>query len=192
MSEKIKLSETVVLIDAAFLSFVVTDLKGYFEQVLKRPLLDLDLSDLTVYMALDAGIIEGPNEVQLLLVYDNESSVLQHCSPSNLKEELNGVAFSCQYGEFSFASVPCEELVSREELFLDLLHIVSDADDVKKLIVISYNEEYGPKVSEALKQVAGKEIIQFRMDEPEEAISYRWEMLAYPLMRALGVRGDEL
>ena len=29
---KIKLSETVVLIDAAFLNFVITDMKGYFEE----------------------------------------------------------------------------------------------------------------------------------------------------------------
>ena len=30
---QIKLSETVVLIDAAFLNFVITDMKGYFEEI---------------------------------------------------------------------------------------------------------------------------------------------------------------
>ena len=41
---QIKLSETVVLIDAAFLNFVITDMKGYFEETLRRSLQDIDLS----------------------------------------------------------------------------------------------------------------------------------------------------
>lgn len=45
---QIKLSETVVLIDAAFLNFVITDMKGYFEETLRRSLQDIDLSMLTL------------------------------------------------------------------------------------------------------------------------------------------------
>ena len=33
---QIKLSETVVLIDAAFLNFVITDIKNYFEKLCIR------------------------------------------------------------------------------------------------------------------------------------------------------------
>lgn len=192
MSEKIKLSETVMLVDAAFLNFVITDLKKYFETILKRSLQEIDLSQLTTYLALDADIPEGENEVQLLFVYDQESSVLNNCHPSNLKEELDGVAFSNQFGEFSFAGVPSEEMVPRADLFLDLLNIVVDSKDVKKLVVLSFNEEYGEKVDAALKKAEEKEIIQFRMNEPEDVVEYRWEMLAYPVMQALGIRGDEL
>ena len=66
MSDKpqIKLAETVVLIDAAFLNFVITDIKGYFEETLHRSLQEIDLSMLTTYITLDAGITEGKNEVQ--------------------------------------------------------------------------------------------------------------------------------
>ena len=189
---QIKLSETVVLIDAAFLNFVITDMKGYFEDTLQRSLQEIDLSILTTYLTLDAGITEGKNEVQFLFVYDKESGRLVHCRPSDLEKELNGVAFSSQFGEFSFAGVPCEEMVTREELFLDLLGIVSDSADVKKLIVISFNEEYGDKVRTALNAVKEKEVIQFRMSEPDGVVEYHWEMLAFPLMQALGIKGDEL
>ncbi len=192
MSEKIHLSENVLLIDVAFLNFVMSDLKRYFEPLLKRQLPDVDFSELSTYLALDAGITEGTNEIQTLLVYDDESAALENCSPSNLKEELNGVAFTNQFGEFSFASVPCADMVSREDLYLDLLHIVLDSADVKKLILISFNEEYGAKVTEALKDVQGKEIVQFRMNEPEEVVNYQWEMLAYPVMQAFGIKGEEL
>ena len=189
---QIKLSETVVLIDAAFLNFVITDMKGYFEDTLQRSLQEIGLSILTTYLPLDAGITEGKNEVQFLFVYDKESGRLVHCRPSDLEKELNGVAFSSQFGEFSFAGVPCEEMVTREELFLDLLGIVSDSADVKKLIVISFNEEYGDKVRTALNAVKEKEVIQFRMSEPDGVVEYHWEMLAFPLMQALGIKGDEL
>ena len=107
MSDKpqIKLAETVVLIDAAFLNFVITDIKGYFEETLHRSLQEIDLSMLTTYITLDAGITEGKNEVQFLFVYDKESSRLQYCQPSDLQEELNGVAFQSPYGEFCQRSI---------------------------------------------------------------------------------------
>ena len=189
---QIKLSETVVLIDAAFLNFVITDMKGYFEETLQRSLQEIDLSMLTTYLTLDAGITEGKNEVQFLFAYDKDSSHLAHCHPSDREKELTGVACQSPYGEYSFASVPSEGMVSREELFLDLVAIVSDSADVKRMIVVSFNEEYGKKVTDALHEVKGKEIIQFRMNEPEASVEYKWDMLAFPVMQALGIRADEL
>lgn len=193
MDEKIKFPSNVVLIDAQFLNLVVTDLKKYFEKTLMRELQEIDLSELVTYIVLDAGMAVGDNQIQILMVYDKDSAQLSNCRPSDLSAELNGVAFKSQFGEFSFASVPCEEMVSREELYLDLLSIVLDSADVERLILVSFNEEYGDKVMERLKGVKNKETIQFRMNEPEESIEgYQWEMLAYPVMQALGIRGEEL
>ena len=193
MDENIKFPSNVVLIDAAFLNLVVTDLKKYFEKTLMRELQEIDLSELVTYIVLDAGMAVGDNQIQILMVYDKDSAQLSNCRPSDLSAELNGVAFKSQFGEFSFASVPCEEMVSREELYLDLLSIVLDSADVERLILVSFNEEYGDKVMERLKGVKNKETIQFRMNEPEESIEgYQWEMLAYPVMQALGIRGEEL
>lgn len=189
---QIKLFETVVLIDAAFLNFVITDMKGYFEKTLQRSLQEIDLSILTTYLTLDAGITEGKNEVQFLFVYDKDSDRLVYCQPSDLEKELNGVAFQSPYGEYSFASVPSEGMVSREDLFLDLLSIVADSADVKRMIVVSFNEEYGKKVTDALNEIKGKEVIQFRMNEPDTPLAYKWDMLAFPVMQALGIKADEL
>ena len=50
----------------------------------------------------------------------------------------------------------------------------------------------GKKVSDALHEVKGKEIIQFRMNEPEVQVEYKWDMLAFPVMQALGIRAEEL
>ena len=50
MDKKIKLPEIVMLIDAAFLNYVISDLKRYFEKMLNRPLREIDLSLLTTYL----------------------------------------------------------------------------------------------------------------------------------------------
>lgn len=191
-TSKIKLSETVVIIDAAFLNFVITDLKAYFEHTLNRTLQEIDLSMWVTYLMLDAGITEGRNEMQFLFVYDDASAKLVHCTPNDLRTELNGVAFKNGYGEYAFVGVPCEELVSREDLFLDLLAITADSADVKRMVVISFNEEYGDKVTKQLSKIEHKSILQFRMNEPETPVSYTWDMLAFSVMQALGIRSDEL
>ena len=54
------------------------------------------------------------------------------------------------------------------------------------------NEEYGKKVTDALNEVQGKEIVQFRMNEPDTPVAYKWDMLAFPVMHSLGIRAEEL
>ena len=167
---KIKLSETVMVIDVAYLNFVINDLKNYFERKLERSLQKIDLALFAMYLAMDAGIEEGENDVQILLLYDKESEELHHCMPCDVKQELDGVAFRGSLGEFSFMAVPSEGFVSRGELFLDLLRIILNSADVEKMVVVSFNEEYGEDVEDILKEYidrmtegneSEKDIIQF-------------------------------
>lgn len=190
-----------MVIDVAYLNFVINDLKKYFEPLLGRSLQTVDLGLFTMYLAMDAGMKEGENNVQILLVYDEQSGKLEHCLPSDLKSELDGVAFKGPLGEFSFMAVPSEGFVSRGELYLDLLHIVLNSADVKKLIVVPFSEEYGEEVEEVLKESVAenagkpgdaKEFIYFRMEEPAVSAVCHWEMLGYPLMSALGIRSEDL
>ena len=150
---RIKLSETVMVIDAAYLNFVINDLKKYFEPLLGRSLQRADLALFTMCLAMDAGVKEGSNDVQILLVYDEQSGKLEDCLPSDLKSELDGMAFKGPLGEFCFMAVSSEGFVSRGELYLDLLHIVLNSAEVKKLIVVPFNEEYGEEVENVLKEL---------------------------------------
>lgn len=192
MEENIKMAETVMLIDAAFLNLVTKDLKKNFEGMLGRELQDMDLSHLITYIALDAGMGEGKNDIQVLFIYDEYCGSLAHAYPTKLKEELHDMAFNSEFGEFSFFCFEQEKMATREELYLESLKVIQDSKEVKRMIVLSFNEEYGNQVDAILKKVKDKEIIQFRMNEPEATVDYRWEMLAYPVMQALGIRGDEL
>ena len=198
---RIKLSETVMVIDVAYLNFVINDLKKYFEPLLGRSLQTVDLALFTMYLAMDAGVKGSDNDVQILLVYDEQSGKLEHCLPSDLKSELDGVAFKASLGEFSFMAVPSEGFVSRGDLYLDLLQIVLNSAEVKKLVTVPFNEEYGKEVEDVLKEFTAessgrkenaKDIVYFRMEEPEAPAVCHWEMLGYPLMSVLGIRSEEL
>ncbi len=192
MEKENKFTGTVMLVDASFLSFAVNDLRKNFERILNRELHDVEVDKLITYIALDADIREGNNEIQVLMIYDEDSKRLLHCHPADLEKELNDKAFRNSLGEFSFFSFQPEHLATLEEFYLESLRLVADAKEIKKLIVISFNEEYGEKVNDILNKVDGKEIIQFRMNEPEYRADYRWEVLAYPIMQALGIKGEEL
>ena len=72
---------------------------------------------------------------------------------SDLKSELDGMAFKGPLGEFCFMAVSSEGFVSRGELYLDLLHIVLNSAEVKKLIVVPFNEKYGEEVENVLKEL---------------------------------------
>ena len=98
-------------------------------------------------------------------------------------------------------AVPSEGFVSRGDLYLDLLQIVLNSAEVKKLVTVPFNEEYGKEVEDVLKEFTAessgrkenaKDIVYFRMEEPEAPAVCHWEMLGYPLMSVLGIRSEDL
>lgn len=190
--QNLKLPANVILIDVAYLNFMIADIKKYFEHKLNRSLQVIDFALLMEYAAMDANYSIEKNETQVLLAFDNQSTSLFNCQPSDIRNELDGMAFAGDLGEFMFAGVPCENMVSRQELILDLLNITIDSADVKRIIIIGADKEYDSKVIELLNGVTNKEILQYRMDESTDQISYHWELLVFPIMQALGIKEDEI
>ena len=193
MNKEIELAPTVVLIDTIYLNFMLVNLKSFLEDQLNREMASAEMADLLAAIALDAGIEEGEKEIQVFLVYDESISSLTHITPSNLEKELNGVAFQSSLGEFVFSAIPTKELVSREDLYFDLLTIIMDSKDVKQLILLSSDEEYGDRLMKEInKKDLPKELMQFRMRKPTEELHFKWDMLVFPLMKAFGVESNEI
>lgn len=185
--------ETAILIDADFLDYITYDFKRNFSRILNRELRDIDLSELLSYMALDGGIQKNESqEIGVMFIYDHSCPTFSICHPASLKKELNGVAFKNELGEFCVSSFSTEGLTSVEEMFLDALQSLASSNDVKKLLVVGFNEHYGEKIVEILKSATGKNIIQFRMDEPSEKLPFHTEIIAYPIMGSLGIKSEEL
>lgn len=192
MNKQILFPAIVMLIDAVTLNETVIDLKKNFENMLKRLLPDMDVAQFIVNLALDSNISGQQHEIQAIWVYDDSTRKLSHCVPSALESELNGVAFKDDLGEFSLASLSPDGMTSREDLFLNLLSIVGESEEVKQLIIVPPEGGFLEQTTAELSEIKGKEITLFCMNEPEKEIGFVRQVLAYPIMQALGIRGDEL
>lgn len=193
MTNEVKFAETVILIDAAYLDRVAGDLSKHFGEVVGRKLPKADLPVLLECLSLDGGIPMGENAIQVLFIYDKESKKMNAFQPADLEKELNNVAFKSQLGEFALYSFEPSGMATREELFLESLKVVVDGKEVKRVIVVPSEEEYGERVPAILNKVDGKDkITVFGMNPPTEEAVYQWEMLGFSILQSLGIKADEL
>ena len=199
MAENVKLAENVILVDVAYFNDVVKDLKRYFELQLGRPLQNIYVEEWASYLALDSGVRDKDNNIEVLFVLDSQTNMLLHCDPSDLNKYLNGVGYTNQLGEFTFTSVSSEGLVPRANLYLDLLNIALNSADVKRLMLVPFIDDYGAKLMEVLDEYLrnadtenSKGLFLFNMDEPAHPLGCKWDLLGYSMMRALGIKAEEL
>lgn len=199
MAENIKLAENVLLVDVTYFNDVVNDLKRYFELQLGRPLQNIYVEEWASYLALDSGVRDNNNNIEVLFVHDEKTSELIHSDPANLKKDLNGVGYTNALGELTFTSVSSEGLVSRANLYLDLLSIALNSADVKRLMLVPFMDDYGAKLMDILDENLrdtepdeAKEVYLFNMEEPTCPFACKWDLLGYSLMRAMGIKAEEL
>ena len=186
-------SENIIIADADFVDKVAFDLTVNFERMLMRRVPKADLARWIDCIALDGGIREGENEVQVVLIHNKENTELENFTPAHYKEELDGKAFKDHLGEFSINTYPVEELVSKADFIAEAAQIACSQKEVKRVMVVPDDEETYAKVRHALKRIddEGKRITLFAM-QPMEGGNFRQEILGYSLMSALGINGEEI
>lgn len=193
INNELKFAEKVILIDAAYINKVTKDLSQHFGQVIGRELPKADLAIFLECVAMDAAIQPGDNVLQVLFVYDKNESKMDAFNPSDLKKELNDVAFKSQLGEFQLNAFEPSEMADKETFFLESVRLIADAKEVKHLVVVPSESEYGDKLPEIFDKVDGKESIHvLGMNPPAPSDKYQWEMLGYAVLQALGIRSDEI
>ena len=193
INNELKFAEKVILIDASYINKVTGDLSQHFSRMVGRELPKADLSIFLECVAMDAAIQPGENVLQVLLVYDKEHAKMDAFNPSDLKKELNDVAFKSQLGEFQLNTFEPSDMADRETFFLEAVKLVADAKEVKHLVVIPSETEYGDKLPEIFDKVDGKESIHVLGMNPLDASDkFRWEMMGYAVLQALGIRSDEI
>ena len=188
-------SENVIIIDADYADSVAFDLTVNFERMLERR---IDKADLPLWLdcvALDGGLREGENNVQVVLIHEKNSRKLDNFAPADYADELDGKAFTDRLGEFVIAAPPVEQMVSKDELMLDIVGTVCQRSEVRRIMVVPNAEEgtIYDDLRETLRRTADddKRITLFAM-QPMPGGNFRQEILGYSLMAALGIRGDEI
>jgi len=192
-NNELKFAEKVILIDAIYINKVANDLRQHFSQVIGRELPKADLPVFLECVAMDAAIQPGANTLQVLFVYDKGNAKMDVFTPGDLKKELNDVAFKSQLGEFQLNTFEPSDMADREAFFLEAVKLVADAKEVKHLVVVPSETEYGDKLPEIFEKVDGKESIYILgMNPPSPSKHFQWEMMGYAVLQALGIRSDEI
>ena len=88
--EERKLSENIILVDADYIDKVAFNLIVNFERMIGRRIPNADMARWTDCVALDGGIREGDNEVQVILIHYKDTHRLANFTPSDLSTELDG------------------------------------------------------------------------------------------------------
>jgi hypothetical protein len=196
-----KWSEIVILVDAAYVDKVAFDLIVNFERMLGRRIPQADTAQWLECIALDGGLrpidrgakqeASGERTVQVVLLHDKKQQQLDNFLPGRFAD-LDGKAFSGQLGEFLISCVQVEEMVTKDDLYIDSLQIIANAAEVQRLMVVADSDRIYNKVREALRQAdPDKHITVFTM-QPMTSGNFRQEILGYSLMAALGIKAEEI
>jgi len=185
-------AENVILADADYVDKVAFDLIVNFERMLGRRIPPADMAHWLDCVALDGGIREGENHVQVILIHDKRSASLKNFNPNGYDDDLNEKAFKDHLGEFTLTSLPVESMVSKDDFMADVLAVVANHKDVRRLMVVPDAERQYDLVRHAMRNVdEDKRVTVFAM-QPMQGGNFRQEILGYSLMNALGIRADEI
>lgn len=197
-NNKVKFSENVILLDAAFLNEVVAGVRTWMESELDRALPLLDLPGWLNLLALDAGIQTDGNDIQVILVHDEANRQLKCCEPSDLSA-LEGMACRIPIGELSFSCVNPAGITDCGDLFVDLMSLALDSAEVKHLALVPYMRAYGDRVDEQLRKYfdekeegENRQAILFTLGQPAAPVNYTWDFVSFSLAGALGIKPEEL
>lgn len=194
-----KWSEHVILVDAEYVDKVAFDMVVNFERMLERRIPQADTAQWLECIALDGGLrplTSNPSprssqEIQVVFIHEKNHLQMDNFLPGKFSE-LDGKAFAGPLGEFLISCVKVEEMVTKDDLFIDSLQIIANAAEVKRLMVVGDSDRIYNKVREALRKAdPDKHITVFTM-QPMNSGNFRQEILGYSLMAALGIKSEEI
>ena len=171
-----KWCENVILVDADYVDKVAFDLIVNFERMIGRQIPKADMAQWMECMALD-------------LLHKNAK--MDNFNPGNFAE-LDGKAFSGPVGEFLISCVKVENLTTMDDLFIDSMQVISNAEEVKRMVVVPDAEHIYNKVREGLKHADDEKHITVLSMQPMQGGNFKQEILGYSLMAALGIKADEI
>ena len=183
--------DNMVIVDADHIDRVVFDLIVNFERMIGRRIPNADLPRWLDCVALDGGIREGDEVTQVVFIHSRDKQQLEHFTPGGLKDDIDGQAFRDSLGEFVLNTVSEENIVSREDVLLDLLHVALGSKNIKRIVVVPDDDSIS-QVRHALRRVDDDKRVTLLSMQPTGGGDFKSEILGYSLMSALGIRSEEI
>lgn len=188
-------SENIIIVDGDYVDGVAFDMTVNFERMLNRRIPEADMAKWLECVALDGGIREGDNSVQVIFLHDSTATEMRMFKPGEYGSDLSEKAFKGNLGEFALSSFPAvDSIVSKDDFFLDVVKTAANHKNVKRVMAVGNCDDgtLPARLKQALRDVDdNKRITVFTM-QPIAGGNYRTEILGYSLLAALGVSASEL
>ena len=188
-------SENIIIADGDYVDRVAFNLTVNFERMIGRQIPKADMAQWLECVALDGGLRPQPSDasqqtsIQVVLLHKQQQ--MENFVPGSFAD-LDGRAFTGPLGEFLISCVKVEDLTTMDDLFVDSMQVISNAAEVKRLIVVPYAEHIYNKVREGLRHADDEKRITVLAMQPMQGGNFKQEILGYSLMAALGIKADEI
>ncbi len=183
-------AETMIVVDAEYADSVAFDLTVNFERMLERRIPKADMALWLDCVALDGGVREGGNNLQVVLVHERGTDGFNNFTPSRF-DELSGKAFKDHLGEFSIMAISSEEIASKQQIITDIVATAVAEKSVKRIIIVP-DTTYYDELRHILRNADEDKRITMLAMQPMPGGNFRQEILGYSLMQALGIHADEI
>ena len=190
--ENVRWSENVIVVDADYVDSVAFNLIVNFERMIGRRIPPADMARWVECVALDGGLRQGDHETQVVLLHDKGKRAMENFTPADYITQLDGKAFKGNLGEFVFGAYPVESLVSKEEFLVDVVSLVCNQKEVKRVMVVPDVDKCYDMLRHALRHVDDDKRVTLFAMQPLTGGNFRQEILGYSLMSALGIKADEI
>ena len=188
-------SENIIIVDGDYVDSVAFDMTVNFERMLNRRVHDADMALWLECVALDGGVRQGENSVQVIFLHNSNTTQMKMFSPGEYATDLAEKAFKGDLGEFTLSSFPAiENIVKKDDFFLDVVKTAANHKDVRRVMVVGNCDDgtLPARLRQVLRDVDDdKRITVFAM-QPIPGGNYRTEILGYSLLKALGISASEL
>ncbi len=190
--ENVRWSENVIVVDADYVDSVAFNLIVNFERMIGRRIPPADMARWVECVALDGGLRQGDHETQVVLLHAKGKRAMENFTPADYSTQLEGKAFQGNLGEFVFGAYPVESLVSKEEFLVDVVSLVCNQKEVKRVMVVPDVDKCYDMLRHALRHVDDDKRVTLFAMQPLTGGNFRQEILGYSLMSALGIKADEI
>lgn len=190
--ENVRWSENVIVVDADYVDSVAFNLIVNFERMIGRRIPPADMARWVECVALDGGLRQGDHETQVVLLHAKGKRAMENFTPADYSAQLDGKAFKGNLGEFVFGVYPVESLVSKEEFLVDVVSLVCNQKEVKRVMVVPDVDKCYDMLRHALRHVDDDKRVTLFAMQPLTGGNFRQEILGYSLMSALGIKADEI
>ena len=190
--ENVRWSENVIVVDADYVDSVAFNLIVNFERMIGRRIPPADMARWVECVALDGGLRQGDHETQVVLLHAKGKRAMENFTPADYSTQLDGKAFKGNLGEFVFGAYPVESLVSKEEFLVDVVSLICNQKEVKRVMVVPDVDKCYDMLRHALRHVDDDKRVTLFAMQPLTGGNFRQEILGYSLMSALGIKADEI